>query len=254
MATFRAIKESGNFVTVHKNFIHDKKLTFKAKGILLYLLSRPDDWQIYETEILNHTMDGKDSLKSGIKELEEVGYITRTRKRNNKGHLNGYEYLVYEHPIQSGNSYLGKTDDGKPNIGESDDGKTVNGKSVSTNNNSTNNDFTNNNKTKNDSSSRQSPFDFYQANGFGVLKPYIADQIGAWIDDFKEYGNEIVIAAMKEAVNNNVITWNYVNSILKSWHNDGIKTLDDISARSNKRSKQEKISDEDNPYLKYMNN
>lgn len=150
MATFRAIKESGNFVTVHKNFIHDNNLTFKAKGILLYLLSRPDDWQIYESEILKHTKDGKDSLKSGIKELEEVGYVARTRKRNDKGHLNGYEYLVYEYPIQNGNSYLGKTDNGKSNIGESNVGKTVNGESVPTNNNSTNNDLTNNNNTNND--------------------------------------------------------------------------------------------------------
>lgn len=150
MATFRAIKESGNFVTVHKNFIHDNNLTFKAKGILLYLLSRPDDWQIYESEILKHTKDGKDSLKSGIKELEEVGYVARTRKRNDKGHLNGYEYLVYEYPIQNGNSYLGKTDNGKSNIGESNVGKTVNGESAPTNNNSTNNDLTNNNNTNND--------------------------------------------------------------------------------------------------------
>ncbi|EJD8529897.1 replication protein, partial [Staphylococcus pseudintermedius] len=51
MATFRVYKESGNFVTVHKDFIHDSNISWKAKGILLYLLSRPDDWQIYETEL-----------------------------------------------------------------------------------------------------------------------------------------------------------------------------------------------------------
>ncbi|MEB7782262.1 DnaD domain protein [Mammaliicoccus sciuri] len=244
MATFRVYKESGNFVTVHKEFIHDDTISWKAKGILLYLLSRPDDWQVYETELVKHTSDGLSSLKSGIKELEEIGYIRRTRKRDDKGRLKEYEYSVFEHPTHMRLSNVGKSNVGKTYVGESN----------TTNNNSTNNDLTNNNNTKNDSSSKQSPFDFYQANGFGVLKPYIADQISAWIDDFEEYGNEIVIAAMKEGVNNNVITWNYVNSILKSWHNDGIKTLDDISARSNKRSKQEKISDEDNPYLKYMNN
>ncbi|MDW4411586.1 DnaD domain protein [Staphylococcus saprophyticus] len=242
MATFRAIKESGNFVTVHKNFIHDNNLTFKAKGILLYLLSRPDDWQIYESEILKHTRDGKDSLKSGIKELEEVGYVARTRKRNDKGHLNGYEYLVYEHPIQNGNSYLGKSDDGKSNIGESNVGKTVNGESVTTNNNRTNNDLTNNNNTNNDSSSTQpSPFDFYQENGFGMLKPYVAEQINYWIDDFEENGNEIVKEAMKEAVNNNVTNWNYVNTILKAWYNDGVKNLEDVKARNNKRSNKDKV-------------
>lgn len=71
MATFRVFKESGSFVTVHKNFIHDDNLTWKAKGILLYLLSRPDDWQVYESELQKHSADGRDSLKSGIKELEK---------------------------------------------------------------------------------------------------------------------------------------------------------------------------------------
>lgn len=250
MATFRVYKESGNFVTVHKNFIHDNKISWKAKGILLYLLSRPDDWQVYETELVKHTSDGLSSLKSGIKELEEVGYIQRARKRDEKGRLKEYEYSVFEHPTHIRISNVGKS-----NVGNSNIGKTYVGESITTNNNSTNNDLTNINNTKNNSSSKQqSPFDFYQANGFGVLKPYIAEQISAWIDDFQEYGNEIVIEAMKEALNNNVSTWNYVNSILKSWNNDGVKTVEDISARNKKRSKQEEIADEDNPYLQYFNN
>ena len=237
MATFRTIKESGNFVTVHKNFIHDNDITFKAKGILLYLLSRPDDWQIYESEILKHTKDGKDSLKSGIRELEKVGYVERTRKRDDKGHLNGYEYLVYEHPIQNGKSNVGISNNGKPNVGKSNNGKPDNGKSAPTNNNRTNNDLTNNNRTNNDGSSgQQSPFDFYQENGFGMLKPYVAEQISYWIDDFKDNGNEIVIEAMKESVNSNVTNWKYVNSILKSWYNDGVHTIEDIKARNNKLS------------------
>ncbi|MEB7824954.1 conserved phage C-terminal domain-containing protein [Staphylococcus chromogenes] len=134
MATFRVIKESGNFVTVHKDFIHDSNITFKAKGILLYLLSRPDDWQIYESEIIKHTKDGKDSLKTGIKELEVAGYIERKRIRNDQGQLKEYEYTVYEQSNQSGLSNVGKTYVGKTYVG----------KSVPTNNNSTNNELTNN--------------------------------------------------------------------------------------------------------------
>lgn len=137
MAIFRVYKESGNFVTVHKDFIHDSNISWKAKGILLYLLSRPDNWQIYETELEQHSTDGLSGLKSGIKELEEIGYIQRNRKRDKSGRLNGYEYLVYEQPYH---------------IRFSNVGKTVNGKSDTTNNNSTNNDSTNNNNTNNDGS------------------------------------------------------------------------------------------------------
>ncbi|WP_347108338.1 conserved phage C-terminal domain-containing protein [Staphylococcus ureilyticus] len=137
MATFRVYKESGNFVMVHKNFIHDSNLSWKAKGILLYLLSRPDDWQIYETEIVKHSNDGISGLKSGIKELEEVGYIKRNRKRDDRGRLKEYEYLVYEQPNHIRIS----------NVGNSYIGKTYVGESHTTNNNSTNNDLTNNDKT-----------------------------------------------------------------------------------------------------------
>ncbi|HBC4234375.1 TPA: phage protein [Staphylococcus aureus] len=152
MATFRVYKESGNFVTVHKDFIHDSNISWKAKGILLYLLSRPDNWQIYETELEQHSTDGLSGLKSGIKELEEIGYIQRSRKRDKSGRLNGYEYLVYEQPHHIRFSNVGKTVNGKTNNGKTNNGKTVNGKSHTTNNNSTNNDLTNNNNTNNEGS------------------------------------------------------------------------------------------------------
>lgn len=237
MATFRVYKESGNFVTVHKNFIHDPNISWKAKGILLYLLSRPDDWQVYEKELEKHSLDGRDSLKNGIKELEATGYIVRTRKRDDKGRLREYEYSVYEQPNQNGLSNVGLSNVGKPNTGLSNVGKPV-----PTNNDLTNNDLTNNNNTNNDGSSEQpSPFDFYQENGFGMLKPFVAEQINYWIDDFKENGNQIVNEAMKEAVSNNVTNWNYVNTILKAWYNDGVKSLEDINARNNKRANKNKV-------------
>lgn len=241
MATFRTIKESGDFVIVHKTFVFDERLSAKAKGILLYFLSRPDDWQIYTSEVVKHMSDGQKSINNGIKELIECGYVHRKQKRSESGVFNGYEYLVYEKPTEMPLSENGKTENGL-----SENGKPENRKGRTTNNNRTNNDLTNNNNTKNNSSSAQpSPFDFYQENGFGMLKPYVAEQIGFWIDDFKDNGNEIVIEAMKEAVNNNVTNWSYVNSILKAWCNDGVKTTEDIQARNNKRnSKQD--SDYDN--------
>ena len=45
-----------------------------------------------------HSSDGRDSLRTGIKELERAGYIHRTRRRNEKGQLREYEYEVFEQP------------------------------------------------------------------------------------------------------------------------------------------------------------
>ena len=261
MATYRVKKESGNFVTIHKGFIHDNNLSWKAKGLLLYFLSRPDDWQIYETELIKHTSDGLSSLKSGIKELEKTGYIERKRKRDDKGRLKEYEYEVFEQPYHMRNSYVGKT-----NVGNSNVGKTYVGKSHTTNNNSTYNNLTNIDSTKNNSSSsasttKQQPpshsysnvFNFYQENGFGILQPFVVDQIENWIDDFN--GNEnIVIEALKEAATNNVCKWSYANSILKSWYQDGIRSINDIEARrkqreASKNKVQQSTKDTDDDWL-----
>ncbi|MDS3883795.1 DnaD domain protein [Staphylococcus hominis] len=259
MATFRVFKESGEFVTVHKAFIHDASLSWKAKGILLYLLSRPDDWQIYETELIKHTSDKLSSLKSGLKQLEEAGYIKRKRKRDDKGRMQGYEYEVYEQPthirksnvdekesIHMRKSNVGKSNDGKTNVGKSNDGKSNDGKSHTTNNNRTNNDSTKNKSTNNNSSSSTSAtqppqppsvFNFYQENGFGILRPVIVDQVNAWINDFGANGEDIVIRALKEAAENNVYKWNYVNQILKNWYENNIKSIEDVEARKKERIK-----------------
>ncbi|UBH16377.1 conserved phage C-terminal domain-containing protein [Macrococcus armenti] len=153
MATFRAIKKSSEYLMLDKTAIYDDTLSFKAKGILVYLLSRPDDWQIYETEIIKHCSDGRDSVRSGIKELEDRGYIKRERKRDENGRLNGYEYIVFERPQENHQS-------GKTNIGKTNVGKTNIGKSNTTNNNITNNNNTNNNRTIILSDSDESNFAF----------------------------------------------------------------------------------------------
>ena len=128
-------------------------------------------------------------------------------------------------------------------------GKRKNGKPKrqTTNINNTYKDLTNNYDTEINSSSsasttKQQPpshsysnvFNFYQENGFGILQPFVVDQIENWIDDFN--GNEnIVIEALKEAATNNVYKWSYANSILKSWYQDGVKSIDDIEARRKQR-------------------
>lgn len=244
MATYRVKKESGNFVTIHKGFITDDRLSAKAKGILLYLLSRPDDWQIYTLEVVKHMNDGQKSINSGINELIKVGYVERSRKRKDNGDFNGYDYVVYEKPKNIREMPFGEN--AKRENAKRINAKRENAKGHTTNINNTYKDLTNNYDTEINSSSasttKQQPpshsysnvFNFYQENGFGILQPFVVDQIDNWIKDFN--GNEnIVIEALKEAATNNVCKWSYANSILKSWYNDGIKSIDDIEARRKQR-------------------
>lgn len=248
MATYRVKKESGNFVTIHKGFITDDRLSAKAKGILLYLLSRPDDWQIYTAEIKKHMKDGIKSINTGIHELIECGYIKRSKKRQDSGVFNGYEYIVCETPTE-----MPFSENGLSANGFSENGKTENRKGHTTNINNTYKDLTNNYDTEINSSSgastTQQPlpnshsnvFNFYQENGFGMLRPIIVDQINNWIDDFNN-NEDIVIEAFKEAASNNVFKWSYVNSILRNWSEKGVKSVEDINAYKKQRDTQKKTT------------
>lgn len=111
---FRVEKDRNNpYVVLNKEFLNDINLSMKAKGLLAYLLSLPDDWQIYENELVQHHKDGRDSVKSAIKELIDNNYINRTQIRGCNGRLNGYEYRVYETSYHNGLSVNGKTNNGK---------------------------------------------------------------------------------------------------------------------------------------------
>ena len=106
---FRIVKNKDNpYVMLNKEPLNDERLSWKAKGILAYLLSLPDDWQIYEEEVQRHSKDGLDSLNTGIKELIENGYIERLRSRDEKGRLRGYEYSVHEVSTKTGFSKVGE--------------------------------------------------------------------------------------------------------------------------------------------------
>ena len=85
------IVKKENFTTVHNNLILDESISWKAKGILLYMLSRPDDWKFNIKEISKNAKDGTDSVKYGLQELVKAGYISR--KRNSDGTL---DYYIFE--------------------------------------------------------------------------------------------------------------------------------------------------------------
>lgn len=136
------------FVQIDKTGPEDKNLSWKAKGILAYILCKPDDWQIYISELSNNSKDGKDSTRAGVNELIANGYIVRNRVHDENGKFAGYDYQVHEKPV----TIFAKTVNGKAVVGKPVYGKTVYGKSNATNNNLNNKDLNNN---KNSESSRK---------------------------------------------------------------------------------------------------
>lgn len=114
MAIKRA-KRRTNFTMISNVGLRDERLSYKAKGLLAYMLSLPDDWIFYESELVKHSVDGKASVKSGLKELQDAGYLTRQRKRNDKGQLKETLWEISDEPM-SDYPTLGKPTLGKPTL------------------------------------------------------------------------------------------------------------------------------------------
>jgi hypothetical protein len=87
-----------NYSMIDNSVLQDKRLSWKAKGIMCYILSLPVTWKIYVKEVLTHATDGKESFRNGMKELEEYGYIVKNSIRNEQGRFLGYNYIVIEKP------------------------------------------------------------------------------------------------------------------------------------------------------------
>ena len=99
MAIIRTKREHN--YTVVSNKVYDKnQLSWQAMGLLGYLLTKPDNWQVMVAELVNVTKDtkkptGNNGVYSIINELKEKGFISV--RKNSDGST---DYTVYDEPIQ----------------------------------------------------------------------------------------------------------------------------------------------------------
>lgn len=88
-------KTTERFTQIPNEVLRDPNLSLKAKGLLGMLLSLPNDWCIYKTQLPQFTKDGRDSTSAAFNELIEEGFIAAIRKVNSKGQFEGWNYIVY---------------------------------------------------------------------------------------------------------------------------------------------------------------
>ena len=91
------VEKSKNFTTINNEFIFNKNLSLKAKGLLCHLLALPNDWKLYVEEVEKWSTDGKSAIYSAFKELTSNGYMKREQKRV-KGKIVSWDYIVFEKP------------------------------------------------------------------------------------------------------------------------------------------------------------
>lgn len=114
MPIIRIQKRENPYVQIDRAAIEDNRLSWKARGILAYLLSKPDDWHIHIFDIVNHGPDGRESITTAMRELEKFGYAKLVITRNEMGQIIQKEWAVSETPTYNGFSEVGSTEIGKP--------------------------------------------------------------------------------------------------------------------------------------------
>lgn len=226
------------FTVISNDVLNNTALSWKAKGLFAYLWSQSDLWDFYEVEVLKHSTDGRASLRAGLKELEEHGYLKRYRNRDDKGILRESKWILSEQPMFD----FPKLD--KPTL----DYPTLDNRTLTnTNYNNTNNNNTDKNEAVVDTSlvnivdqpeeeSIDDGFgkivEFYQEN-FGMMSSFLYDDMRHTYNEWQQQSKEpdlIIIKAMQIALSNNVRNWKYACAVLRTWEDKRPQSLSDVEA------------------------
>ena len=106
MSVFK-IEKSKNYTVMSNYHLRDKNLSYKAKGLLSFMLSLPDDWDYSINGLVAISKEGVKAIRNILQELQRYGYLVIEKKQNEIGQFE-YEYLIYEQPdTQKGDMDLG---------------------------------------------------------------------------------------------------------------------------------------------------
>jgi hypothetical protein len=95
MSIVRVHKER-DFVTVANRPFRDRRMSWEARGLLGFLLTKPDDWEVDTENLVRESPNAKrDKVLSMLKELEVFGHLHRQRTNDAGGQL-AWETIIYE--------------------------------------------------------------------------------------------------------------------------------------------------------------
>ncbi|MBO7712755.1 MAG: DnaD domain protein [Methanobrevibacter sp.] len=194
MAIYRVHKNK-NYTTIDNNIFKNKDMSYKTTGLLCTMLSLPEDWDFNISGLVSLKSDKDTVVRTALKELEELGYLTRTKVRSKNGTFVDWQYDIYEEPL------VEKPQLEKPHV-ENQTQLNTNKLNTKELNNTTTNTI----------------FDLLEENGFQIA-PLHYEIIKTWKD------TELTRYAIKKAVLNNKFNINYIQKILNSYEKENIKTV-----------------------------
>ncbi|HCY8599805.1 TPA: DnaD domain protein [Staphylococcus aureus] len=182
------------------------------------------------------------TVRDYIKLLENLGTIV-VKSDNKFSVITVVNWAIYQSMEENSDS---KNDNKSTTNGQQINNKsTTNQQQINTNKNVKNGD-----NVKNDENEKKKAvaFDFFQDNGFGFITPYNLDDLNYYLDSFENDSDEIVTASLKIAKDRNKVTWGYAKSILNTWLNANLKSIEQVRAFEKQQLESKKQNYK--PYVK----
>ena len=203
------VQKTKNYTVMANYHLRDKRLSFKAKGLMSFMLSLPEEWDYTVNGLSAFATDGRDGVREALRELETAGYLRMGQSRTS-GKFGKTEYIITEKPF-TGNPLTGKPITAKP-ITENPtqlSTKEVSTKEVSKEVVSTGHDDGLSECVK-----------FWQDNMMRDMTPFEFQTMESLIEDYSlEWTKEAMKkAALLEPSKRNM---KYITGILKGWKQDG---------------------------------
>lgn len=91
------LDKARDFTMISNFMINDASLSWEARGLQMYLLSKPDDWKVRLYDLIARGPAGEHKIQRMLRELEDAGYLLRKRFRRKDGTF-AWLIIVLEHP------------------------------------------------------------------------------------------------------------------------------------------------------------
>jgi hypothetical protein len=78
------VKRTKGYTTIPNSTLCDHRLSYRARGVLAFLLAKPDDWETRTTDLpggREEPREGRDAVRTALKELRELGYMDQEREQ-----------------------------------------------------------------------------------------------------------------------------------------------------------------------------
>ena len=202
MAVIR-VEKNKNYTVMSNYHLRDKNLSLKAKGLLSYMLSLPDDWDYSVRGLVSCLKEGKDSIQAALHELEKYGYLKREQGRTTDGKLSNIDYTVMEIPCTENPHTVNQFAEKPPQL-------STKGQSTE--------EISTDIEEEEEEAGWQEVLKCYQNN----IRPVSGEiERGELLSLSQDYGKEWVIASIHESVKNDVRKRSYMKAVLERWKVDG---------------------------------